>query len=81
MPLENRRRARRKEMNEALVMLEVVGIRKLKFQEAAPALNRLSHLKNSRCITENFSNCYDFAHFLPQIFFFVFPYLLPDIFV
>lgn len=79
MPLKNRKRARRKKMNEAFVMLEVVCIRKLKLQEAAPALNRLSRLKNSRYIIENFSNCYDFAHFLPL--FFVFRYLLPDIFV
>lgn len=55
-------------------MLEVLGIRKLGFQEAAPAMNRLSHLKNSRCVMENFSNCYDFADFLP-LFFAVFPYL------
>lgn len=57
-------------------MLKVLGIRKLGFQEAAPAVNRLSHLKNSRCVMENSSNCYDFAEFLTIIF----VVLMPDLF-
>lgn len=53
-------KARRKEMSKVLVMPEVVS------QEEALAMNRLSHLNNSRCVTEN-SQCYDFAHLLPLI--------------
>lgn len=59
-------------------MLKVLGIRKLGFQEAVSAMNRLSHLKNSRCVIENFSNCYDFANFLP-LFLLFFLILLPDL--
>lgn len=60
-------------------MLKGLGIRKLGFQEAAPAMNRLSHLKNGRCVMESFSNCYDFAYFLP-LFLLSFLILMPDLF-
>lgn len=60
-------------------MLKMLGISKLGFQEAALAMNRLCHLKNSRCVMENVSNCYDFANFLPLslLSFLIF---LPDFF-